>query len=106
MLGKHRFSGSPRHKKPEVALVTAGVDLDVLGIGYHEVPDAQREAVLKAHPRGEAFKEKLIQAFYDGFGHKPETTFGTMNDDVLALLDPTFRRANFCSIILNSAWRE
>jgi hypothetical protein len=30
----------------------------------------------------------------------------TMNDDVLALLDPKFKRANFCSIILNSAWRE
>jgi len=42
----------------------------------------------------------------DGFCHKPETTWGTMNDDVLALLDPKFKRANFCSIILNSAWRE
>jgi hypothetical protein len=38
--------------------------------------------------------------------HKPETTFGTVDDDVLALLDPKFKRANFCSIILNSAWRE
>jgi transcriptional regulator GlxA family with amidase domain len=41
-----------------------------------------------------------------GFYHKPETTWGTMNDDVLALLDPKFKRANFCSIILNSAWQR
>jgi hypothetical protein len=26
--------GIPKHKKPEVALVTTGVDMDVLGLGY------------------------------------------------------------------------
>jgi len=30
-----------------------------------------------------------------------ETTLGTVNDDVLALLDPNFKRTNFCNIILN-----
>jgi hypothetical protein len=105
-IALHTTPGIPRHKKPEVALVTAGVDMDVLGIGYLDVPEADREAVVKAHPRGDHFKEKIIQAFQDGFCHKPETTWGTMNDDVLALLDPKFKRANFCSIILNSAWRE
>jgi hypothetical protein len=57
-------------------------------------------------PRGVHFKEQIIHAFHDGFCHKPETTFGTVNDDVLALHDPKFKRTNFCSIILNSAWRE
>jgi hypothetical protein len=105
-IALHTTPGIPRHKKPEVALVTAGVDMDVLGLGYHDVPDVHREEVLKAHPRGDHFKEQIIQAFYDGFGYRPDTTFGTMNDDVIALLDPEFKRANFCSIILNSAWRE
>ena len=105
-IALHTTPGIPRHKKPEVALVTAGVDMDVLGLGYLDVPEADREAVVKAHPRGDHFKEKIIQAFNDGFCYKPETTWGTMNDDVLALLDPKFKRANFCSIILNSAWRE
>ena len=105
-IALHTTPGIPKHKKPEVALVTAGVDMDVLGIGYLDVPDAQREAVVKAHPRGGHFKEQIIRAFHYGFCHKPETTWGTMNDDVLALLDPNFKRANFCSIILNSAWRE
>jgi HD domain-containing protein len=105
-IALHTTPGIPQHKKPEVALVTTGVEMDVLGIGYLEVGDAQREAVVKAHPRGDHFKEQIIHAFYDGFCHKPETTFGTVNDDVLALLDPNFQRTNFCSIILNSAWRE
>jgi len=105
-IALHTTPGIPQHKKPEVALVTAGVEMDVLGIGYLDVPDTHREAIVAAHPRGDHFKEKIIHAFHDGFCHKPETTFGTVNDDVLALHDPTFKRTNFCSIILNSAWRE
>jgi HD superfamily phosphodiesterase len=105
-ISLHTTPGIPQHKKPEVALVTAGVEMDVLGLGYLDVPDGDREAVVEAHPRGDDFKEKIIHAFHDGFCHKPETTFGTVNDDVLALLDPKFKRTNFCSMILNSAWRE
>jgi hypothetical protein len=105
-IALHTTPGIPQHKKPEVALVTAGVEMDVLGIDYREFTDVQREAVVAAHPRGEHFKEQIIHTFNEGFRHKPETTFGTVNDDVLALLDPKFKRANFCSIILNSAWKE
>jgi len=105
-IALHTTPGIPQHKKPEVALVTAGVEMDVLGLGYLDVPDAQREAVVAAHPRGDHFKEQILHAFNEGFRHKPETTFGTVNDDVLALHDSAFKRMNFCSIILNSAWRE
>jgi hypothetical protein len=38
--------------------------------------------------------------------HRPDSTFGTVNDDVLAYRDPTFKRADFCSIILQSSWRS
>jgi hypothetical protein len=34
--------------------------------------------------------------------HRPDTTFGTMNDDVLAEKVPGFVRANFCEIIRGS----
>jgi hypothetical protein len=105
-ISLHTTPGIPPHKKPEVALVQAGVEVDVLGIGYFDLTDEQRYQVLAAHPRGDHFKEGIIHAFNEGFKHKPETTFGTMNDDVLALLDPTFKRTNFCSLILNSPWRE
>jgi hypothetical protein len=57
-----------------------------------------------AHPRTDHFKEDIIQAFYDGIKHKPETTFGNVKADVLADKDPTFRRGNFCSVIRGSAW--
>jgi hypothetical protein len=38
--------------------------------------------------------------------HRPDSTFGTMNDDVLAHFDPGFVRDNFVEIILNNAWPE
>jgi hypothetical protein len=100
-IALHTTPGIPPHKEPEVALVTAGVELDVLGIGYDDIAAADREAVLTAYPRIE-FKESIIQAFADGMKDRPDTTFGTMNDDVLAEKLPGFTRANFCEIIRNS----
>ena len=85
-------------------LFRSGVEMDVLGLSYQEYSDAARKAVVEAHPRGNHFKEDIIQSFYDGIKRKPDTTFGNVKADVLADKDPTFRRGNFCSVIRNSAW--
>jgi hypothetical protein len=90
---------------PVVALVTAGVEMDVLGVTYSEYRDEERESIVKVYPRSPKFKEDILQAFYDGIKHKPETTFGNVKADVLADKDPGFRRRNFCSVIRNSAWQ-
>lgn len=103
-IALHTTPGIPQHMKPEIALVTAGVEMDVLGLTYAEFTDAERAAVVAAHPRDDHFKEDIIQAFYDGIKHKPETTFGNVKADVLALKDPTFKRGNFCGVIRHSAW--
>jgi hypothetical protein len=87
-----------------VALVTAGVEMDVLGLAYADYSDAERDAVVRAHPRGVRFKEDIIAAFYDGIKHKPATTFGNVKADVLADKDIHFRAGNFCSVIRTSAW--
>jgi hypothetical protein len=104
-IALHTTPGIPQHMHPVVALVTAGVEMDVLGISYGDYSDAEREAVVHAHPRNAHFKEDIIQAFYDGIKHKPETTFGNVKADVLADKDPRFVRGNFCSVIRNSVWR-
>jgi hypothetical protein len=36
--------------------------------------------------------------------HRPDSIFGTVNDDALAFKNPKFERADFCKIILTSAW--
>src|SRR5713101_3637845 len=104
-IALHTTPGIPQHMHPVIALVTAGVEMDVMGLSYAEYSDAEREAVVHAHPRTPRFKEDIIQAFYDGNKHKPETTFGNVNADVLADKDPHFTRVNFCSVIRASAWR-
>jgi hypothetical protein len=75
-----------------------------LALTHAEYCDAEREAVVQIHPRTPSFKEDIIQAFYDGIRHKPETTFGNVKADVLADKDRGFRRINFCSVIRGSAW--
>jgi hypothetical protein len=104
-IALHTTPGIPQHMHPVVALVTAGVEMDVLGLTYADYSAAEREAVVHAHPRTERFKEDIIQAFYDGIKHKPDTTFGNVKADVLADKDPHFERGNFCSVIRASAWR-
>lgn len=105
-IALHTTPGIPRHKKPVVALVTAGVEMDVLGLAYDEFTAEQRAQVVMAHPRGIGFKEGIIEAFAQGTVRKPETTFGNVKADVLALKDPTYKRLNFCGLILNSAWND
>ena len=103
-IALHTTPGVPQHMHPVVALVTAGVEMDVLGLTYKEYSDAEREAVVKAFPRTSHFKEDIIQAFYDGIKHRPDTTFGNVKADVIADKEPHFHRGNFCSVIRNSHW--
>ena len=103
-IALHTTPGIPQHMHPIVALVTAGVEMDVLGIDYDSFNNVLREAVVEAHPRTTHFKEDIIQAFYEGIRHKPQTTFGNVKGDVVADKETSFQRANFCSVIRQSRW--
>ncbi|MGY0799414.1 HD domain-containing protein [Lysobacter sp. A286] len=103
-IALHTTPGIPGHMRPTVALVTAGVEMDVLGIAYDEFSQEQRHEVCACHPREADFKEGIIDHFADGIRKKPETAFGNVKADVLALRVPGYRRTDFCSIILGSAW--
>jgi hypothetical protein len=103
-IALHTTPGIPQHKHPVVALVTAGVEMDVLGIEFDAFTPEQRQEVCACHPRGSDFKNGVINAFACGTFKKPETTFGNVKADVLALRDPTYRRVSFTDLILNSSW--
>jgi len=104
-IALHTTPGIPQYMHPVVALLTNGVEMDVLGIAYSEFSDADRDAIVAAYPRTAHFKEDIIQTFYDGIKHKSETTFGNVKADVLADKDPRFQRTNFCSVIRGSQWK-
>jgi hypothetical protein len=102
----HTTPGIPEHMHAEVALLQAGAGMDVAGRGFEQFTDKQREAVVAAYPRGTDFSHKMIDAFYDGMKHRPNSTFGTFNDDFLAYKDQGFQRVNLCSVILGSSWER
>ncbi len=104
-IALHTTPGIVEHLEPEVALVTAGVETDVLGLDLDEITAEQISAVTGAHRRPN-FKQDILRAFTDGMKDRPDSTFGTMNDDVLAHFVPGFTRKDFVDIILNSAWPE
>jgi HD domain len=103
-IALHTTPGIPQYMHPVIALLTSGVEMDVLGIAYSEFSLADREAIVAAYPRTKHFKEDIIHTFYEGIKHKPETTFGNVKADVLADKDPKFQRMNFCSVIRGSQW--
>jgi HD superfamily phosphodiesterase len=104
-IALHTTPGIPEHMEPEIALVTAGVETDVLGIGYSDLDPADVSAVIAAHPRPD-FKRQILAAFTSGFKDRPETTFGTVNADVLEHFAPGFRRTDFVEVIESNAWPE
>ena len=104
-IALHTTPEIPLHMAPEVALVTRGVELDVLGIGYHAVSDEQRAAVTAAHPRPD-FKNRILAAFTDGIKDRPATAFGNVKADVLAHFEPGFVRGDFVEVIKDSDWPE
>jgi hypothetical protein len=103
-IALHTTPGIPEHMRPTIALVTAGVEMDVLGIAYDDFSHDHRHDVCTCHPREANFKENIIDHFAEGTRKKPLTTFGNVKADVQALRDPNYKRMNFCSIILGSAW--
>jgi hypothetical protein len=104
-IALHTTIGIAEHKEPEVALMYAGVGLDVMGEGYDDLSQSHREAIVTAFPR-DNFKQRIIPTFFDGFQHKTETTFGNIKADVCAFMIPNFHRKNFCDCILHSPWND
>ncbi|WP_329090386.1 HD domain-containing protein [Streptosporangium sp. NBC_01469] len=104
-IALHTTPEIPHHMAPEIALVTTGVEADVLGIGLDAIPDEARAEIVAAYPRPD-FKRRILAAFTDGIAHRPQTTFGNVKADVLERFVPGYVRTNFVDVIENSAWPE
>jgi HD superfamily phosphodiesterase len=104
-IALHTTPNVPEFLEPEIALVTAGVETDVLGIGRDDLSPEALAAVTAAHPRPD-FKRRILQAFTDGNKHRPHSTFGNVNADVLEHFDPSFVRDDFVDVILNNSWPD
>ncbi|MBT1695999.1 HD domain-containing protein [Fulvivirgaceae bacterium PWU4] len=104
-IALHTSPGIAEHKEAEVALLNYGVALDVVGRGFDQLSEKDRDDIVKQFPRT-GFKNKVIPIFFEGFKHKVGTTYGSINADICAFMIPNFQRKDFCESILNSPWSE
>jgi hypothetical protein len=102
-IALHTTIGVAEHKENNVALLYHGVGMDVMGDNFEEFSPSIREAIISKFPRNN-FKKEILNSFYEGFKHKPETTFGNIKADVISHFQPEYVHKNFCSCILHSKW--
>ncbi|KMS79477.1 diguanylate cyclase [Streptomyces regensis] len=102
-IALHTTPGIPGRLGPEIAATTYGVLTDAIGWGMDRLEGDQMDEIVAAHPRGD-FKKEFLQAFLDGLKDRPDTTYGTMNADILEHFVPGFRRVSMVERINNAAW--
>ncbi|TDO56705.1 HD domain-containing protein [Kribbella sp. VKM Ac-2571] len=102
-IALHTTPGVPSRMGPEIAVTTYGVLTDAIGFGLDQLEPADVAAVTAADPRGD-FKQEFLQTFVDALKDRPDTTFGTMNADVLAEFVPGFRRLSVVDRIRSAPW--
>lgn len=103
-IALHTTNGISAHLTPIATLVAEGANMDLVGAGYNDFTDAERDAVEAAHPHPPGFAENFMQALYDSLEHRPETTQGTGLADVMAYKDPHFVRRDFSRLMRDSHW--
>ncbi|OBJ54866.1 HD domain-containing protein [Mycobacterium sp. 1423905.2] len=104
-IALHTTPGVPARLAPEISMLVAGVATDVVGVGREDLSPNAVDAVTAAHPRPD-FKNRILVAFHEGMKHRPETTYGTMNADVLRHFDANFQPRNMVDAIFDSPWPE
>jgi hypothetical protein len=104
-IALHTTPGIPERMGPVVAVTQMGVLVDAVGLGLDALDGEQVAEITAAHPRGD-FKHEFLQAFVDGLAHRPDTTYGTVNADVLERFVPGFQRGSMVDRITSSAWAE
>ncbi|MFJ4843910.1 MULTISPECIES: HD domain-containing protein [unclassified Streptomyces] len=102
-IALHTTPGIPSRMGPVTAAMNYGVLTDVLGWGLDRLDAGQVDEIVAAHPRGE-FKKGFLQAFVDGLKNRPDTTYGTINADILERFVPGFHRTSMVERIADAPW--
>lgn len=102
-IALHTTPGIPGRMGPEIAATNYGVLTDAVGWGLDRLAGDQVDEIVAAHPRGE-FKKEFLQAFLDGLKNRPDTTYGTVNADILEHYVPGFHRTSMVERILDAPW--
>jgi len=93
------------YKEPEVALCTAGVVLDVIGLQYDVIPPAEMKAIVAAFPRL-AMKQRMTQCFCHIAEKHPETSYDNFLRDFGERFVPGYKAASSVDFVMAAPFAE
>lgn len=102
-IALHTTPGIPGRMGPEIAATNLGVLTDAIGLGLDKLDPAFTDEITAAHPRGD-FKNEFLHTIYQGLKHRPNTTYGTVNADILEHFAPDYRRTSMVERVMASPW--
>jgi hypothetical protein len=89
------------YKEPEVALCTAGICLDVVGLQYDLLPPADIAAIVAAYPRLE-MKQRMTSCFCQMVKASPATTYDNFLRDFGARFVPGYSPPSSVDFVMNA----
>jgi hypothetical protein len=93
------------YKEPEVALCTAGIVLDVVGIQYSVIPASEMAEILKEFPRLN-MKQKMTSCFCHIAQTRPETTYDNFCRDFGERFVPGYKAPSSVDFVKNAPFEE
>ena len=104
-IALHTTPGVTQFMSAEIALLHSGVTLDVLGRGFDYFSAELRDKIVAIYPRIN-FKKGMIQALFEGYAHKPESTYGTVNAAVCEEFLPGYKSPSACDLMAASPFPD
>jgi hypothetical protein len=93
------------YKEAEVALCTAGIVLDVIGVDYDVIPADEMERILAQFPRLH-MKERMRQCFCHIAKSHPETTYDNFVHDFGDRFVPGYKAVSTVDLLANAQFGE
>ena len=92
-------------KQPEVALATAGIALDAVGVQYSELPSAEIDAIVEEFPRLN-LKDRFVKCFTHIAETCPETTYDNFVRDFGERFVPGYKAPSSVEWVTNAPFKE
>ncbi|TPJ73687.1 hypothetical protein FJ434_29285 [Mesorhizobium sp. B2-5-13] len=93
------------HKETEVALCTAGICLDVVGLQYETIPAAEVARIVSEFPRLD-MKRRMTRCFCHIAETRPETTYDNFVRDFGERYVPGYRVPSSVDMVSNTPFDE
>lgn len=93
------------YKQPEVALATAGIALDAVGVQYDELPANEIDAILAEFPRL-GLKDRFVGCFTHIAKACPQTTYDNFVRDFGERFVPGYRAPSSVDWVVNAPFKE